>query len=97
LPREALLLRRRDDLAVTHEARGAVVIERRDPENVQGGRSAGGPRSAAGCLIGRGHRNPRTESGRTAPPRPPGLVHVAAPPRFRAEPRPPPAPPPPTD
>src|SRR5690606_12310938 len=46
---EALLLRRRHDLAITHQARGAVMIERRDPETVQGGRSAGG--AALSCWL----------------------------------------------
>jgi hypothetical protein len=32
--REALFLRRRDDIAVDDERRGAVVIERRDSENI---------------------------------------------------------------
>src|SRR5690606_13206017 len=52
LAREALLLRRRHDLAITHQARGAVMIERRDPENVQGGRSAGG--AALSCWLSDG-------------------------------------------
>ena len=33
LAREALLLRRRDDLAVLDQRGRAVVVERRDPEN----------------------------------------------------------------